>query len=506
MIQSVLVLDFGGQYKELIAQAVRQHAVYSEIKPGNTPIDVIRKMKPIGIILSGGPSSVYDDNSPKCDPELFSLGIPILGICYGMQLIVHLMGGEVVAGDIGEYGLAKVKPSRASQLFGNISGAFDAVMSHNDKVQSVPEGFVVSAETENCIAACENVAKKLYCVQFHPETKQTQVGSEILKNFLIDICGATGDYKIDDYVNKQIAQIQKTVGNEKVLLALSGGVDSSVTAAILSKAISKQLICIFVDHGFMRKNEPEEIEEVFSNQDLHFMHVDARERFLSQIKGVSDPEEKRKRIGNTFIKVFEEEAQKLGNIPYLAQGTIYPDLVESGGVYGATIKSHHNVGGLPETLDFKGLIEPLASLFKNEVRVIGQKLGLPQHLLQRQPFPGPGLAIRIIGEITNEKLAVLKEADAIFREEVLKAGDLPDQYFAVLTDTYSVGVKGDDRTYSPVVALRAVTTSDFMTCEYAPLPHKLLSHISSRITNEIKSVSRVVYDITSKPPSTIEWE
>lgn len=503
MSELVLVLDFGGQYKELIASTVRSLSVYSEIRPGNISIDEIKKLNPKGIILTGGPNSVYLPDSPRCDVELFNLGIPILGICYGMQLMCYMLGGEVSTSDIGEYGRVQVTPKTSKIL---PKESFDALMSHRDSVKRIPEGFKATASTSNCIAACENASKKLYCVQFHPETKHTDGGREILRKFLYDVCGAKGDYKLDDYIDTQVEYIRQKVGDKKVLLALSGGVDSSVCASLLSKAIPDQLVCIFVDHGFMRLNEGDEIEKVFSQRKLQFIRVNAADRFLAKIKGVTDPERKRKIIGEEFIRVFEEESAKLGDIPFLAQGTIYPDVVESGGTKGATIKSHHNVGGLPENLSFTELIEPLSGLFKDEVRILGKKLKLPTSLVQRQPFPGPGLAIRVMGEVTQEKLDIVRKADAILREELDKLKKKPNQYFTVLTDTKSVGVKGDDRTYDPVIALRAVTTDDFMTAEYSKLSHKLLGKISSRITSEIPSVSRVVYDITSKPPGTIEWE
>ncbi len=507
MSELVLVLDFGGQYKELIAGTVRGLSVYSEIKPGSMTVDEILKLKPIGIILTGGPNSVYLPDSPKCDPKIFSLGIPILGICYGMHLMCYTLGGEVASGDKGEYGRVTVTPAKtASKLFGNKKEPFTALMSHRDSVTRLPKGFRKTAKTSVYIAACENKTKKLYAVQFHPETKHTKGGEKIIRRFLYDVCGATGNYKLDDYIKTQIKQIQKKVGDNNVLLALSGGVDSSVCASLLSKAIPGQLACIFVDHGLMRLNEGDEIERVFSKEKLSFIRVNVKDRFLARLKGVTDPETKRKIIGEEFIRVFEEEAAKLGNIPYLAQGTIYPDVVESGGKHGAVIKSHHNVGGLPEGLNFTGVVEPLSRLFKDEVRVMGKKLGLPSFIVNRQPFPGPGLAIRVIGEVTEEKLDLLRKADAILRKELDGIKDRPDQYFCVLTNSRSVGVKGDDRTYDYVIAVRAVKTDDFMTCEYAPLPHKLLDRISSRITAEISSVSRVVYDITSKPPATVEWE
>jgi len=502
-----LVLDFGGQYKELIARSVRGLSVHSEIRPGHMTADEIAKLAPIGVILTGGPSSVYEPGSPKCDPRLFDLGIPIFGICYGMHMMCHQLGGEVGPGSIGEFGTVAVAPIEPlSGLFGGSPLPFDALMSHGDAVRCLPDGFRATSATANCMASCENVAKKLYGVQFHPETKHTKPGREIIQRFLFGVCGASGDYKLDDYIAKQTQAIRQKVGAEKVLLGLSGGVDSSVCASLLSKAIQEQLTCIFVDHGLMRQNEGDEIERVFSKRKLRFIRVDAERRFLQALKGVADPEAKRKIIGAEFVRVFEEEAAKLGHIPFLAQGTIYPDIVESGGKHGATIKSHHNVGGFPKNLKFVDVIEPLSGLFKDEVRVLGKKLGLPMSLVNRQPFPGPGLAVRVIGAVTKEKLDVLRRADAILREELDGSKQRPDQYFAVLTGTYSVGVKGDARTYSPVIAIRAVTTGDFMTADYTPLPHKALARISSRITSEIHSVSRVVYDITSKPPATVEWE
>ncbi len=506
MNELVLVLDFGGQYKELIARAVREARVYSEIRPGDIPAEEIKRLAPIGIILTGGPNSIYLTGAPVCDPEIFELGIPILGVCYGMQLMCHMLGGTVAPAGAGEYGRVTVIKSAPSRLFGGADESFTALMSHRDCVLRVPEGFGVTAKTKSCLAACEDEKRKLYGTQFHPESAHTAGGRDIIKRFLYDICGAAGDYRLDGYIDSKITEIRRKVGAGNVLLALSGGVDSSVCASLLSKAIPGQVTCIFVDHGFMRLGEGDEIERVFSGKELRFIRVNAGKRFLEKIKGVTNPEHKRKKIGEEFIRVFEEEAAKLGNIPFLAQGTIYPDIVESGGAHGATIKSHHNVGGLPERLAFHEVIEPLAGLFKDEVRALGIKLGLPEPLVYRQPFPGPGLAIRVMGEITREKLEVLRRADAILRQELDKMKRRPDQYFAVLTETRSVGVKGDDRTYEPVVALRAVTTNDFMTCEYAGLPHRVLRRVSARITGEIPSVSRVVYDITGKPPATVEFE
>jgi len=507
MSELVLVLDFGGQYKELIARAVRGLSVYSEIRNGSMSAEEIKALSPIGIILTGGPNSAYLPDSPRCDPDIFTLGIPILGICYGMQMMCHMLGGEVQRGEHGEYGVVTAVLDPRSILFQHIGALSAVLMSHNDRVKKLPNGFVNRGKTTDCVhAACEDAERKLYGVQFHPETEQTTEGRNIMRRFLYDICAAKGDYRINDYINEQIRRIRQEVGNEKILLALSGGVDSSVCAALLSKAVPGQLVCIFVDHGFMRQHEGDEIERIFSGKALQFIRVNAQKRFLQKIKGIAEPEQKRKRIGEEFIRVFEEEAKKLGDIRFLAQGTIYPDVIESGGKLGATIKSHHNVGGIPDDLVFNKIVEPLSGLFKDEVRLLGRKLGLPAALVRRQPFPGPGLAIRIMGEVTAEKLEILRIADKIVREEIEKLSRKAHQYFAVLTNVRTVGVKGDDRTYDPVIAVRAVVTGDFMTCEYAAVPHKTLGRIASRITSEIKVVSRVVYDITSKPPATIEWE
>ena len=500
----ILVLDFGGQYKELIARSVRSCGVYSRIMPGIITANEVKKINPIGIFLTGGPGSVYDSKAIKCDKRIFGLGIPVFGICYGMQLMCYCLGGEVKQGNTGEYGKVNVVPVDGSMPFRK---PFRALMSHRDVVSQEPVGFRVTAHSKNYIAAFECTDKKLYGVQFHPETSHTEGGMEFIRHFLYEICGAKGKYHLDDYIKRETAQIRESVGSNRVLLALSGGVDSSVCAALLCCAIPDQLTCVFVDHGFMRQNEGDEIESVFSKRKLHLVRVNAQNRFLKRLKNVVDPEQKRKIIGEEFVRVFEEEAVKLGNISFLAQGTIYPDIVESGGgAIGDVIKSHHNVGGLPGTLAFSQILEPLSGLFKDEVRIIGRKLGLPKSLVERQPFPGPGLAIRITGEVTKEKLEILRQADMVIREEIGKLKKRPDQYFVVLTNCYSVGVKGDARTYDPVIALRAVTTSDFMTCEYSALSHKILSKISARITSEVAGLSRVVYDISGKPPATVEWE
>lgn len=505
--QTVLILDFGGQYKELIARRVRECHVYSLVKAGDISPEEVKQLSPIGIILTGGPNSVYKDGSPRCHEDIFSLGIPVLGICYGDQLLAWSMGGKVEPCDVSEYGKTAMEVDASSLLFAGLEKEQQGLMSHTDQITVLPEGFVSVARTASCPnAAMENREKKLYGVQFHPEVESTPKGTDILRNFLYNVCGAKGDYTLEGLEQELIAAARKQVGSDHVLLALSGGVDSSVCAALLSKAIPGQLHCIFVDHGLMRKNEGDEVEAAFKNRDLDFIRVNAQDRFLTALKGVTDPEQKRKIIGAEFIRVFEAEAKKLSHVKYLAQGTIYPDVIESGGSKAATIKSHHNVGGLPKNMDFAGVVEPLRSLFKDEVRALGYQLGLPKKFVARQPFPGPGLAVRVMGEITPEKLDILRNADAIFRQELERRHVKADQYFAVLTNTRSVGVVGDFRTFDYTIALRAVRTSDFMTCEYAPIPHKTLSHVAARIVNEVSGAGRVVYDITGKPPATIEWE
>ncbi|MDR3051258.1 MAG: glutamine-hydrolyzing GMP synthase [Oscillospiraceae bacterium] len=504
--QLALILDYGGQYKELIAQRVRQLGVYSEIHPGSLPVGEIKALGPIAIILTGGPRSVYAPGSPQCDPELFNLGIPVLGICYGMHLMCHTLGGRVMPGSP-EYGRVNASLDTTCALFAGMRGEAIVLMSHGDAVAQLPSGFATAASTAQCgIVACGDGARRLYAVQFHPEVKHTEDGTRVLHNFLYGVCRAAGDYRIEDYIARATEDIRAKAGGRQVLLALSGGVDSSVCAALFSQAIPGQLVCVFVDHGLMRKDEGDMVEAVFAKRKLRFIRVNAEKRFLAKLRGVTDPERKRKLIGEEFVAVFEEEARKIGDVPYLAQGTIYPDVIESGGGPAATIKSHHNVGGLPERMKFEAIIEPLRGLFKDEVRNLGRKLGLPRALVERQPFPGPGLAIRVMGAVTRAKLDVLREADSILRQELDKARKRPDQYFAVYTGVRSVGVVGDARSYDTVIAIRAVETSDFMTCEYAPVPHPLLQKIAARIVNEVQGAGRVVYDITGKPPATVEWE
>ena len=507
--QLVIVVDFGGQYNQLIARRVRDLNVYCEVVPFKKALDVIKEKQPIGIIFTGGPNSVYEENSPQIDKEIFELNIPILGMCYGMQLISKDFGGVVEKAKNREFGKTNAKIANQSSILKDMSDESIVWMSHTDFVSKKPEGFDIIQITDSCpVAAIANEDKKIYAVQYHPEVNHTVEGKILIKNFLYEICKADGDWTMENFLEEQIQKIRKTVGDKKVLLALSGGVDSSVCASLLSKAIGKNLTCVFVDHGLMRKNEGDEVEAAFKNDELNFVRVDAKDRFLDKLKGVSDPEQKRKIIGEEFIRVFEDEAKKIGSVDFLAQGTIYPDVIESGQGDASVIKSHHNVGGLPDVVDFKDLIEPLRDLFKDEVRRLGLELEMPEYLVYRQPFPGPGLGIRVMGEITEEKLEVLREADYIFRDEVAKAGIDKDinQYFAVITNNRTVGVMGDFRTYDYTLALRAVTTTDFMTADWARIPYEVLDKTSVRIINEVDHINRIVYDITSKPPATIEWE
>ena len=503
-------MNFGGQYNQLIARRVRECGVYCEVISRKTPIEEIKKRKPTGIIFTGGPNSVYAENAPRIDKEIFELGIPVLGICYGCQLMAFTLGGTVSTAEMREYGKTETNYNVQSKLFNDLPEKGISWMSHTDYISKLPDGFKASAYSDSCpAAAIENEDKKLYGIQFHPEVNHTENGVAMLRNFLYNVCGFTGDWSMENYVKTAIADIRAKVGDKKVLLALSGGVDSSVAAALLSKAVGKQVTSIFVDHGFLRKNEGDEVEKAFADWDINFVRVDASKYFIEKLKGVSDPEQKRKIIGAEFINVFEKEAKKIGTVDYLVQGTIYPDVIESGDDdEAAVIKSHHNVGGLPDHVDFKEIIEPLRLLFKDEVRKLGTELGLPYELVSRQPFPGPGLAIRIIGDLDENKVKILQEADYIFREEISKAGLDKDihQYFAVLTNTRTVGVMGDARTYDYVLALRGVTTTDFMTADFAKIPYDILEKISARIVNEVKNVNRIVYDITTKPPASIEWE
>lgn len=508
--ETVIVLDFGGQYNQLIARRVRECSVYCEVLPFKTDIEKIKDKNPVGIILTGGPNSVYEDGAPSYTKELFELNVPILGICYGSQLMCHILGGSVSTADVSEYGKTEVNCDTHSLLFDGIDNKSICWMSHTDSMKKAPDGFKITASTDVCpIAAMENADKKLYAVQFHPEVEHTQYGREILHNFLYNVCKVSGDWKMDEFVKNSIASLREKIGDKKVLCALSGGVDSSVAAVLIHKAVGKQLTCIFVDHGLLRKDEGDDVERVFREQfDINLVRVNAEDRFLDKLKDVSEPEQKRKIIGEEFIRVFEDEAKKIGAVDFLVQGTIYPDVIESGMGSAAVIKSHHNVGGLPDCVDFKEIIEPLRDLFKDEVRKVGLELGIPEFLVWRQPFPGPGLAIRVIGDITREKLEILKEADYIFRDEIKKAGldRSIHQYFAVITNMRTVGVMGDGRTYDYTIALRGVTTNDFMTANWARIPYDTLEIVSSRIVNEVKHVNRVCYDITSKPPATIEWE
>ena len=506
----VLILDFGGQYNQLIARRVRECNVYSEVVPYNISLEKIKEKAPKGIIFTGGPASVFVEDAPRCANGIFELGIPVLGICYGMQLMAYTLGGKVAHANTREYGETNVSIDNTSDLFNGFSTQNVFLMSHTDYVENVPEGFKKIASTPVCPnAAMVEPQKKLYGIQFHPEVNNSVNGTQVIRNFLYNICGCSGDWVMSSFVEDSIKTLKEKIGDKKALCALSGGVDSSVAAVLLSKAIGKNLTCIFVDHGLLRKNEGDEVEKIFTeNYDLNFIRVDAKDRFLQKLAGVTDPERKRKIIGEEFIRVFEAEAKKIGTVDFLVQGTIYPDVIESGLGKSAVIKSHHNVGGLPDYVDFKEIVEPLRNLFKDEVRKTGLELGIPEELVYRQPFPGPGLAIRIIGDITEDKLNILKDADSIFREEIAKAGlhKSINQYFAVLTNLKSVGVMGDERTYDYTIALRAVETTDFMTGVWSKIPYSVLEKVSSRIVNEVKHVNRVVYDITSKPPATIEWE
>ena len=521
--EKIIVIDFGGQYNQLVARRVRECGVYCEIYSYKTPLDEIRSMNPKGIILTGGPDSVYEDGAPSCSDELFKMGIPILGLCYGAQLMMHLLGGEVKRAKAREYGRTSTKFDTSSALFKDMPEESIVWMSHFDYISQLAEGFESIAHTKSTpVAAAQNTKENLYAIQFHPEVLHTEYGKVSLFNFVRGICGCSGDWEMGSFIDKTVAELKEKIGNGRVLLALSGGVDSSVAAGLLARAIGRQLTCVFVDHGLLRKNEGDQVESVFGSEgdfELNFIRVNAADRYYKKLAGVTEPEQKRKIIGEEFIRVFEEESKKIGAVDYLAQGTIYPDVVESGlGGESAVIKSHHNVGGLPDYVDFKEIVEPLRLLFKDEVREVGRKLGIPEELVSRQPFPGPGLGIRIIGEVTADKIRIVQDADAIYREEIDKAVAAyeeengyvapwkPDQYFAALSNMRSVGVMGDERTYDYAVVLRAVRTVDFMTAESAKIPWMVMQTITSRIVNEVRGVNRVFYDMTGKPPGTIEME